>query len=104
VTLRHRIVPASQPGTAEQCTLTREDGERRSPALSTLFAQLTAQEETPRGNVFVFSGDPDVLWRQVSRFVDEEAQCCPFYEYEMTEEPGGVRLLVSKPPLQVNRP
>ena len=101
MTLRQHTVPASRPGAAEECSLTAADGKARSPAMSALFAALADQRTTDRGTEFVFRGDPAALWEQVSTFVAEESGCCPFYAYEMIEEPDGVRLLVSRPLLKI---
>jgi hypothetical protein len=101
VTLRYRLVQASHPEAPEACTLTREDGERRGPALTQLFAVLAEQRETPRGNEFVFRGDSDELWQMVTSFVDEESLCCPFYSYEQRETADGVTLFVGAPPARV---
>lgn len=102
--LRHRLVPASEPGAEEACRLTAEDGSRRQGDMSQLFARLAQQRTTARGNEFIFRGDRDELWRAVSLFVDEESQCCPFYNYELTEEPDGVTLRVGSPPAPVLGP
>ena len=101
MTLRHRIVPASDPDAPQECTLTREDGERRGPAITQLFAALAEQRETPRGNEFVFCGDADELWQMLTAFVDEESLCCPFYSYEQRETADGVILFVGAPPARV---
>lgn len=101
MTLRHRLVAASDPDAPEACTLTREDGERRGPAMTQLFAMVTEQRESPRGNEFVFRGDADELWQMVTAFVDEESLCCPFYSYEQRETEGGVILFVGAPPARV---
>jgi hypothetical protein len=101
---RHRFVPASEPGAAESCVITGDDRNRRRPDMSALFAQLAEQQQTARGNVFVFRGDPQVLWEQASLFVDEESACCPFFDYEITEEPDGVQLFVGTPAIPVEGP
>jgi len=93
--LRHRLVPASEPDADPACRLTRDDGERRSVDTGRLFASLAEQRQTPSGNEFVFRGDPDELWRDVSAFVDEEAVCCPFFTFEQVERAEGVLLRVA---------
>lgn len=92
---RHRLVPASEPAADPACRLTPEDGHRRETDTDKLFAQLAEQRQTAAGNEFVFRGDPETLWSQVSTFVDEEAQCCPFFTFEQVEQPEGVLLRVS---------
>ncbi len=37
----------------------------------------------------------EALWDEVSTFVDEEAQCCPFFTFEQVEQAEGVLLRVS---------
>src|SRR3972149_5286140 len=73
-----RRAPASEPDADPACRLQREEGQRRRADTDRLFAALAEQRETAAGNEFVFRGDPDTLWEQVSAFVDEEAGCCPF--------------------------
>ncbi len=92
---RHRLVPASEPDADPACRLTLEDGHRRETDTDKLFAQLAEQRQTAEGNEFVFMGDPDKLWSAVSTFVDEEAQCCPFFTFEQVEQAEGVLLRVS---------
>ena len=92
---RHRLVPAREPGADPACRLTPEDGRQRQTDTDKLFAQLAEQRQTAAGNEFVFRGDPDKLWSEVSTFVDEEAQCCPFFTFEQVEQAEGVLLRVS---------
>ncbi len=92
---RHRLVPASEPDADPACRLTPEEGRRRETDTDKLFAQLAEQRQTAAGQEFVFRGDPDKLWSEVSTFVDEEAQCCPFFTFEQEEQPEGVLLRVS---------
>ena len=92
---RHRLVPASEPDAEPACRLTPEEGHRRETDTDKLFAQLAEQRQTAAGQEFVFRGDPDKLWSDVSTFVDEEAQCCPFFTFEQVEQAEGVLLRVS---------
>lgn len=92
--LRHRLVPASEPDADPACRLTPEEGRNRSADIDRLFAALAEERQTSAGNEFVFRGDPASLWEQVSAFVDEEAQCCPFFTFEQEEQPDGVLLRV----------
>ena len=92
---RHRLVPASEPDADPACRLEPEDGRRRQGDMDRLFAALAEQRQTAGGNEFVFRGDPQTLWREVSAFVDEEARCCPFFTYEQLEREDGVLLRVS---------
>ncbi len=92
---RHRLVPASEPDAEPACRLTAEEGRRRQTDTDKLFAQLAEQRQTAAGQEFVFRGDPADLWGQVSTFVDEESQCCPFFTFEQEEQPEGVLLRVS---------
>lgn len=92
---RHRLVPASEPTAEPACRLTPEEGRQRQTDTDKLFAQLAEQRQTAAGQEFVFRGDPDKLWSEVSTFVDEEAQCCPFFTFEQVEQPEGVLLRVT---------
>ncbi len=92
---RHRLVPASEPASEPACRLTAEEGHRRQTDTDKLFDQLAEQRQTATGQEFVFRGDPDKLWSDVSTFVDEEAQCCPFFTFEQVEQAEGVLLRVS---------
>ena len=94
-TLRHRLLPASEPDADPACRLTRDEGQRRQVDTDKLFARLAEQRQTDDGSEFVFRGDPESLWHEVSLFVDEEARCCPFFTFEQMEEADGVLLLVS---------
>ena len=93
--LRRRLVPASEPDGEPACRLTPEEGHRRQADTDALFAALASQSQTDSGNEFVFRGDPEALWEQVSTFVDEEAVCCPFFSFEQEERADGVVLRVS---------
>jgi hypothetical protein len=93
--MRHRTVPALEPGADPACRLTPDEGRRRQPDIDRLFASLAEQESTDDATLFVFRGDPEALWDAVSAFVDEESVCCPFYSFEQIEEADGVRLQVS---------
>ena len=93
---RHRLVAATEPDADPACRLTPEDGRQRQGDMDRLFAALAEQRETDAGNEFVFRGDPQTLWREVSAFVDEEARCCPFFTYEQLEQEDGVLLRVSR--------
>jgi hypothetical protein len=92
---RQRLVAASEPDADPACRLDREDGRRRQGDLDRLFAALAEQRETAAGNEFVFRGDPQTLWREVSAFVDDESHCCPFFTFEQVQQADGVLLRVS---------
>ena len=92
---RHRLVPASEPDADPACVLTPEEGRRRQADIDRLFAALAEQRQTAAGNEFVFRGNTEDLWDQVSTFVDEEARCCPYFTFEQVERPDGVLLRVS---------
>jgi len=53
------------------------------------------QRPIPKGEEFVFRGDPEALWEQLSRFVDEESKCSPFLTFEQVERVDGVLLRVT---------
>ena len=91
---RHRLVPASDPDADPACRLTPERGKRRKANVERLFSHLDKREPTDQGEEFVFRGDPEELWNDVSAFVDEEALCCPFFTFEQVEQPDGVLLRV----------
>jgi len=95
VTPRHRLVPASEPDADPACRLTPEEGRPRQADTERLFAQLAGQALTDRGQEFRFAGDPEMLWQEVSTFVDEESHCCPFFTFEQVEQTDGVLLLVT---------
>jgi hypothetical protein len=99
--VRTASVPATHPDAPLECLLTREDGQRRQPAMEALFDHLDRQEQTRGGTRFIFRGDPDRLWEMVSAFVAEESVCCPFYDITITETATGVELDVSLPPQRI---
>ncbi|MDO8615991.1 MAG: hypothetical protein Q7T33_09705 [Dehalococcoidia bacterium] len=92
--LRYRLVPASEPDAEPACRLTRAEGQRRQTDTDGLFAQLAEQRQTGQGNEFVFRGERDDLWNEVSLFVDEESRCCPFFTFEQQEMEDAVVLRV----------
>ena len=91
---RHRLVPAGEPDADPACRLTPDEGHRRQADTDRLFAALAEQRETAGANEFVFRGDPEMLWRELSVFVDEESRCCPFFTFEQVERDDGVLLRV----------
>ncbi len=99
--MKTETVRASDPDAPLECLLTREDGQRRRPAIDALFASLDRQEQTRAGTRFVFRGEPSELWPMVREFVAEESLCCPFYDFAIKERQGGVELEVSLPPQRI---
>lgn len=99
--MRTQVVLATDPEAPLECLLTRDDGQRRQPAIDALFARLDRQEQTPTGTRFVFKGDPVALWEAVNAFAAEETVCCPFYDFTITETADGVELDVNLPPQRV---
>jgi hypothetical protein len=102
--LRRRTVEATEPEGPPVCKMTADEGRRRQAGLDRLFSHLLAERQTAGGNEFVFQGDREQLWNDVSLFVDEEARCCPFFSYEQIEQMDGVTLRVITPGLSVNGP
>ncbi|MFQ6019174.1 MAG: hypothetical protein ACE5KW_00275 [Dehalococcoidia bacterium] len=92
---RQRLIPASEPDAEPGCRLTPEEGRRRQADTDRLFSRLQEQRLTAAGQEFVFRGDPDTLWRELSTFVDEESRCCPFFSFEQIELEDGALLRVS---------
>jgi hypothetical protein len=99
--VKTQTIPASSPDAPLECLLTREDGQRRQPAIDALFALLDQQEQTASGTRFIFRGDPEELWHMVNAFVQEESVCCPFYDFTISLKTEGVELDVSLPPQRV---
>ncbi len=91
---RRRLVPASEPDAEPACRMAPEDGRRRQADTDRLFDALASQRQTAEGNEFVFRGDPETLWNEVSTFVDEEVRCCPFFTFEQIEQPDGLLLRI----------
>jgi hypothetical protein len=99
--VKEAVVRASDPEAPLECLLTPEDGRRRQPAMEDLFARLDRQEQPKSGTRFAFKGDALELWGLVNAFVAEEAVCCPFYDFHITETAEGVELEVGLPPQRV---
>lgn len=99
--MKQAVVRASDPDAALACLLTPEDGQRRQPAMAELFARLDRQEQTATGTLFAFKGDQTELWNMVNAFVSEEAVCCPFFDFKVTETAEGVALEIRLPPQRV---
>ncbi|HXG36395.1 MAG TPA: hypothetical protein VNL15_05450 [Dehalococcoidia bacterium] len=93
--MRTRLLPASEPDAEPFCRLTPEEGRRRQAGTDRLFARLRDQHQAGNVQEYFFAGDPDQLWQDLTLFVDEEAQCCPFFTFEQIERSDGVTLRVS---------
>ncbi len=92
--MRTRTVSASEPDAEPACRLTSADGRRRQADTGKLFSQLREQRQTPQGQEFLFAGNSEDIWQQMTVFVDEEAICCPFFSFEQIEQEDGVLLKV----------
>ncbi len=82
---RRRYVAAPQPDAEPTCLLTKEWAERREVPPDALFADVLSEETLPNGAEYHFESKPG-LWERVSAFVDEEKECCPFFNFEQIEE------------------
>jgi hypothetical protein len=98
---RYRVVPAPD-GEAQLAgqTAPRVRRRRRKADPRRLFDHLVDQRPTPRGGEFIFHGDPDALWQDLSLFVDEEAQSSPSYTFEQVERADGVLLRITGAPTE----
>jgi hypothetical protein len=78
--------------------MTPEEGRRRAPAMSRLFADLAAEKNLDDGIEYVFAGKSRTLWDDVAAFVDEESACCPLFTFDQLETTEGIVLRVVAPP------
>jgi hypothetical protein len=82
------------------CSLDPSELEARQRGLLPgLAVRALEREALPDGFRWRFSPSPDLL-ELIACVVDAERQCCPFFRFELTVEPGGgpVRLAVTGPP------
>ncbi len=98
---RYRVVPApaNEDPPAGQAA-PKSSRRRRKIDPHRLFDHLADQRPTPRGGEFIFRGDPDALWQDLSLFVDQEAPNSPSYTFEQVERADGVLLRISGMPTQ----
>ena len=94
---RYRVVPTpdDEGPLAGQANPRASRRRRHKVDPGRLFAQLVIQRPTPRGGEFIFRGNPDALWRDLSLFVDQEAQNSPLYTFEQVERADGVLLRIT---------
>ena len=90
---RRRFVPAPEPDAEPHCRLTKESAERREVTPDALFAEALAETTLENGAEYRFQAKPG-MWERVSLFVDEEKECCPFFDYEQIEEGDEVVLRI----------
>jgi hypothetical protein len=95
--LRHRVIEAKDPNAPRECGMTPEEGRRRAPAMSRLFAHLSAEKNLDDGIEYVFTGGVPGLWDDVAAFADEESVCCPFFAFDQQETSDGIILRVIAP-------
>ncbi len=95
---RRRLVEASDPDAPRECRMTPEEGRRRAPAMSRLFAHLETEQNLEDGVEYIFAGDSPTLWDDVAAFVDEESACCPFFTFDQRETADGIVLRIAAPP------
>ncbi|HEY5626179.1 MAG TPA: hypothetical protein VIT93_06795, partial [Dehalococcoidia bacterium] len=80
--LRRRLVEAPDPDAPRECRMTPDEGRRRGPSMSRLFANLAAEQNLDDGIEYVFAGDSPKLWDDIAAYVDEESVCCPFFTFD----------------------
>ncbi len=97
MTRRRRLVEARDPGAPRECGMTPEEGRRRAPAMSRLFAHLEAEKNLEDGIEYTFAADSPGLWDDVAAYVDEESVCCPFFNFVQEETADGIVLRIIAP-------
>lgn len=98
-TPRRRFVPAPNPEAEQVCSLDKEGASRRKVPSDILFEEARSQSTSGNEAEFRFESKPG-LWERISTFVDEEADCCPFFSFEQREEGGELVLRIIRPETQ----
>ena len=81
--LRTRKIEAGAPGGEPVCGLTREEASHRRvrPDLLLDRAELRVADDGYEARLPA----SDEMWALATAFIEEEARCCPFFAWEVTE-------------------
>jgi hypothetical protein len=93
--MREITITASQPDAERACLMTANEGARRGPEIAALFASVAETHSLPDGQRLLLRDDPDDLWIRVTKFIEEETLCCPFFSFRARELEDGVELTIT---------
>ena len=93
---RHLTVAPRDPTADSVCLLTREWAANRKVDVEKLLEEAIAEEPRQDGIEYRFAAKPEI-WERVSRFIDEEGECCPFLAFEALENEDSIVLRVIRP-------
>ena len=96
---RRRYVPPAQPGAAQVCLLDAEGASRREEPAGRFLDEARSQVTNEDSAEFRFAAKPDT-WQRITKFIEEEAECCPFFAFEQFEEGDDVVLRIIRPEVQ----
>ena len=82
-----RPAEASTPPACDFDAIAPGDREDHAENAEALLLGTAEVRETANGYAFRLSADPDILGR-AARFIAYERQCCPFFRFALTVEPG----------------
>jgi hypothetical protein len=88
--------PPVNPAAEPVCTLDRATALGRQEAPDKFLDDAFAQESTPTGMEYRFQRT-DEMWERVQIFIQEEAQCCPFFAFEVAEREQDLVLTIFRP-------
>ena len=96
---RRRYVPPAQPDAEQVCLLDAEGASRREEPAGRFLDEARSQVTEESSAEFRFEAKPDT-WQRITKFIEEEAECCPFFAFEQFEEGNDVVLRIIRPKVQ----
>ena len=96
MTVRKLYVPPANPNADPICTLDRETALARREPPDKFLDQAYEQTSTTTGIEYRFH-QTDGLWERAHTFIEEEAVCCPFLAFEVTEQERTLLLRIFQP-------
>lgn len=93
---RRRYVPAKDPTAEQACSLDAEGAAQRAEPPDGLLGEAVLQVTKENSSEFRFAAKADT-WERIVKFIEEEADCCPFFAFEQFEEGDEVVLRITRP-------
>jgi hypothetical protein len=93
---RHLYVAPQDAEAEPVCLLTREWAARRAVSVDALLGRALREEALADGIAYYLSGG-DQTWQDVTTFIAEEGECCPFLAFEVSGEGDETILRVIQP-------
>ena len=99
-TARRRYVPPRQPDAEQVCLLDAEGASKRAEPADRFLDEARSQVTKENSAEFRFEAQPDT-WERINTFIEEEAECCPFFAFEQYEDGKDVVLRIIRPEVKV---